>query len=355
MDMLEEVADECVDDKACDKLLDVLECRASKPHFMPRMMGKPGFGISLVSAGAGKAGKGAAGRGGLDTSVGSAAGKASLPSASFAVESSEDEDFDFVPDEQPQGKVAPPPSARVAVAAADPPPAPAAVEPAASVAAPAVAPAAPAADQVEKTDETQDGDGDEDEGEYEDEEEDQAPGPAEEASAAPAGPASAPVGGEDQAPAPMAVDGSVALVVADAAPVPAPAADLAVAPAPAADLVVAPAPAAADLAVAPAVAADLAVAPAPAAPAEGGLLSEVLEDARRESGRKRKISEEAYDVASRAARARLAVEMAECRRKEAETVSQLLGTLVQVRTAQGLTDEDRALAAERVRSLLRND
>ena len=108
------------------------------------------------------------------------------------------------------------------------------------------------------------------------------------------------------------------------------------------------------------------IAPAPVeADAAGGMegddrnssarvLQQVIDAAQRETGRKRAIAEESYEITTRFARAKLESDTRANQRKRAETVLMLVDKLVQVRTVAGLTDEDRSIAAGHVHSLLRD-
>ena len=172
-----------------------------------------------------------------------------------------------------------------------------------------------------------------------------APVPAVDNDAAPVGPVAAPAALDDGA-APAALDDGAAPAALDdgAAPVAPPAAlDNGAAP-------VAP-PAALDNGAAP-VAPPAAVAQVSAG-AEG-VLAQVLSAAKNEMGRKRVITEETFDIAKRFAHAKLESETQANKRQRVDTTMTLINKLVDIRTADGLTDEDRALAASCVHDLLRN-
>ena len=179
--------------------------------------------------------------------------------------------------------------------------------------------------------------------------------------------APAPVGGDNAAalaPAPVGGDNAPALapVGGDNAPALAPVGRdnaAALAPAPVGgDNAPALAPVGGDNAVV--------IAPAPVeADAAGGMegddrnssarvLQQVIDAAQRETGRKRAIAEESYEITTRFARAKLESDTRANQRKRAETVLMLVDKLVQVRTVAGLTDEDRSIAAGHVHTLLRD-
>ena len=172
---------------------------------------------------------------------------------------------------------------------------------------------------------------------------------------------------DEAAPAPVAPVPAVDNDAAPVGPVAAPASaalDDGAAPAPAA-LDDGAAPAALDNGVAPAALDDGAapVAP-PAAVAQAlvsqvsdggqGVLAQVLSAAKNEMGRKRVITEETFDIAKRFAHAKLESETQANKRQRVDTTVALINKLVDIRTADGLTDEDRALAASCVHDLLRN-
>ena len=164
-----------------------------------------------------------------------------------------------------------------------------------------------------------------------------APVPAVDNDAAPVGPVAAPAALDDGA-APAALDDG-------AAPV-----------APPAALDDGAAPAALDDGAAP-VAPPAAVAQALVSQVSDGgqgVLAQVLSAAKNEMGRKRVITEETFDIAKRFAHAKLESETQANKRQRVDTTVALINKLVDIRTADGLTDEDRALAASCVHDLLRN-
>ena len=169
---------------------------------------------------------------------------------------------------------------------------------------------------------------------------------------------------DEAAPAPVApvpaVDNDAAPVGPVAAPAPAALDDGAAPVAPPAALDDGAAP------VAPPAALDDGTAPVapPAAVAQAlvsqvsdggqGVLAQVLSAAKNEMGRKRVITEETFDIAKRFAHAKLESETQANKRQRVDTTMTLINKLVDIRTADGLTDEDRALAASCVHDLLRN-
>ena len=164
---------------------------------------------------------------------------------------------------------------------------------------------------------------------------------------------------DEAAPAPVApvpaVDNDAAPVGPVAAPAPAALDDGAAPVAPPAALDDGAAP------VAPPAALDDGTAPVapPAAVAQvsagaEGVLAQVLSAAKNEMGRKRVITEETFDIAKRFAHAKLESETQANKRQRVDTTMTLINKLVDIRTADGLTDEDRALAASCVHDLLRN-
>ena len=188
-----------------------------------------------------------------------------------------------------------------------------------------------------------------------------APVPAVDNDAAPVGPVAAPAPAAlDNGAAPAALDDGAAPAALDNGAAPA-ALDNGAAPA-ALDNGAAPVapPAALDDGAALAVLDDGAapVAP-PAAVAQvsagaEGVLAQVLSAAKNEMGRKRVITEETFDIAKRFAHAKLESETQANKRQRVDTTMTLINKLVDIRTADGLTDEDRALAASCVHDLLRN-